>query len=43
MDRSSLEGARVEDGTDSFLIRNGRIHAQTIHSTALTGSPQDKN
>lgn len=27
------EGAWVEDGADSFLIRNGRILAQTIHYT----------
>src|SRR5579871_6394224 len=25
--------ARVEDGADSFLIRNGRIVAQTVHYT----------
>jgi hypothetical protein len=34
-------GARVEDGADSFLIRNGRIQAQTIHYTVLPGSAQD--
>ncbi|NIP54903.1 MAG: nuclear transport factor 2 family protein [Phycisphaerae bacterium] len=28
-------GARVEDGADSYLIRNGRIHAMTIHYTVL--------
>ena len=28
-------GARVEDGADSFLIRNGRIHAMTIHYTVI--------
>jgi SnoaL-like domain len=28
-------GARVEDGADSFLIRDGRIHAMTIHYTVL--------
>ncbi len=27
------EGARVEDGADSFLIRGGRILVQTIHYT----------
>lgn len=28
-------GARVEDGADSYLIRHGRIHAMTIHYTVL--------
>jgi len=28
-------GARVQDGADSYLIRNGRIHAMTIHYTVL--------
>lgn len=28
-------GARVEDGADSYLIRDGRIHAMTIHYTVL--------
>jgi hypothetical protein len=28
-------GARVEDGADSYLIRNGRIRAMTIHYTVL--------
>lgn len=28
-------GARVEDGADSFLIRDGRIHAMTIHYTVI--------
>lgn len=27
------EGARVEDGADSYLIRGGKIIAQTIHYT----------
>jgi hypothetical protein len=27
--------AAVEDGADSFLIRHGRILAQTIHYTNL--------
>lgn len=27
------DGARVEDGADSYLIRHGRIVAQTIHYT----------
>lgn len=26
-------GARVHDGADSYLIRDGRIHAMTIHYT----------
>lgn len=28
-------GARVGDGADSYLIRDGRIHAMTIHYTVL--------
>lgn len=28
-------GARVEDGADSYLVRNGRICAMTIHYTVL--------
>ncbi|HVL75612.1 MAG TPA: nuclear transport factor 2 family protein, partial [Noviherbaspirillum sp.] len=28
-------GARVEDGADSYLIQNGRIRAMTIHYTVL--------
>lgn len=28
-------GARVEDGADSYLIREGRIHAMTIHYTVI--------
>ncbi len=28
-------GARVEDGADSYLIRDGRIHVMTIHYTVL--------
>ena len=35
-------GARV-DGADSFLIRNGRIQAQTIHYTVLPSYGQDKD
>lgn len=31
-------GARVEDGADSYLIRGGRIHAMTIHYTVLPPS-----
>jgi hypothetical protein len=32
---TSKTGARVEDGADSYLIRNGRIHAMSIHYTVL--------
>lgn len=28
-------GARVEDGADSYLIRDGRIRAMTIHYTVI--------
>lgn len=28
-------GARIEDGADSFLIRDGRIRAMTIHYTVV--------
>ncbi|MFA5530567.1 MAG: nuclear transport factor 2 family protein [Thiohalomonadaceae bacterium] len=28
-------GARVEDGADSYLIRDGRIRAMTIHYTVV--------
>jgi hypothetical protein len=30
---AEADGARVEDGADSYLIRSGRIVAQTIHYT----------
>ncbi len=30
-------GARVEDGADSYLIRDGRIRAMTIHYTVIAG------
>ena len=30
---AEADGARVEDGADSYLIRSGRIIAQTIHYT----------
>ena len=33
-------GARVEDGVDSFVIRDGRIRAQTIHYTVDSASGQ---
>lgn len=36
-------GARVEDGADSFLVRNCKIQAQTIHYTVLPGPVQDKD
>jgi hypothetical protein len=29
-------GAKVEDGADSYLIRNGRIHAMTIHYSVIS-------
>jgi len=32
-------GARVEDGADSYLIRDGRIHAMTIHYTVIPPAP----
>ncbi len=32
---STPSGARVQDGADSFVIRGGRIQAQTIHYTVL--------
>lgn len=31
--RADADGARVRDGADSFVIRDGRIVAQTIHYT----------
>ena len=31
-------GSRVDDGVDSFVIRNGRIQAQTIHYTIGSSS-----
>jgi hypothetical protein len=31
--RSERAGSRVEDGADSYLIRGGKIIAQTIHYT----------
>jgi hypothetical protein len=33
----AADGARVRDGADSFVIRNGRIQGQTIHYTVLPG------
>jgi hypothetical protein len=41
--RADADGARVRDGADSFVIRDGRIVAQTIHYTVLPdghGAPQ---
>ncbi len=32
---STPSGVRVQDGVDSFVIRGGRIQAQTIHYTVL--------
>ncbi len=38
---STPSAERVQDGADTFVIRGGRIHAQTIHSTVLpTPAPQ---
>ncbi|RAL20078.1 SnoaL-like polyketide cyclase [Lujinxingia litoralis] len=34
-------GARVEDGADSYLIEDGKIRAMTIHYTVLPGSPSE--
>ena len=34
-------GSRVDDGVDSFLIRDGRIRAQTIHYTIDSASGQE--
>lgn len=33
------EGARTDDGADSYLIRNGRIHVMTIHYTVRPATP----
>lgn len=30
---ATADGARVDDGVDSFVVRDGRIVAQTIHYT----------
>lgn len=32
---ADARGARVRDGVDSFVIRDGRIRTQTIHYTVL--------
>ena len=34
-------GSRVDDGVDSFLIRDGLIRAQTIHYTIDSASGQE--
>jgi hypothetical protein len=31
----AANGARVEDGADSYLVRHGRIRVMTIHYTVL--------
>lgn len=36
-------GSRVDDGVDSFLIRDGRIRAQTIHYTIDSASGQESD
>lgn len=33
--RAEADGAKVEDGADSYVIRDGRIVAQTIHYTVV--------
>jgi phage host-nuclease inhibitor protein Gam len=38
----SPSGARVDDGADSFVIRDGRIHAPTIHYTVLLPSAGER-
>lgn len=35
---AEADGGRVDDGADSYVIRNGRIVAQTIHYT-VTPAP----
>lgn len=35
---ASSEKAKVEDGADSYIIRNGRIVVQTIHYTVTPNS-----
>lgn len=35
------DDARVNDGADSFIIRDGKIVGQTIHFTPLHGRPKD--
>ena len=34
------DGARVDDGADSYVIRNGRIVVQTIHYTVTAGGDE---
>jgi hypothetical protein len=34
---ATADGARVEDGVDTFVVRDGRIVAQTIHYTVQSG------
>ncbi|TXD34271.1 nuclear transport factor 2 family protein [Lujinxingia vulgaris] len=34
-------GARVEDGADSYLIEDGKIRAMTIHYTVIPGVPPE--
>lgn len=35
----NADGARVSDGADSYLIRDGKIAAQTIHYTVERDGP----
>lgn len=37
----AADGTRVEDGADSFVIRDGRIRAQTIHYTVKPAPGHD--
>ncbi|MDT7531208.1 nuclear transport factor 2 family protein [Sphingopyxis sp. SE2] len=37
------DGAEVNDGVDSYVIRNGRIVAQTIHYTVRSSVRQHKH
>ena len=41
--RSEGAGTRIEDGADSYLIRNGKIVAQTIHYTVQRSGSGDKS
>lgn len=35
---ADADGAKVEDGADSYVIHDGRIVAQTIHYTVIPTS-----
>ncbi len=36
--RADSPAGSVRDGVDSYVVRNGRIQAQTLHSTLTPGS-----